>query len=164
MKIYLIRHGIAAERGSYANDEQRPLVNKGVTKTIKVAKHLLAKQITFDLILTSPLVRAYQTAEILKDVGLCSTVQTLLSLKPNGSIEDWLKWLQTHQAQHKYQNLALIGHQPDLSNWTEMLLLGTVKGQIIIKKSGVVGLSLPDSGTPIARSTLFLLSAPKLMI
>ena len=161
MEVYLIRHGIAAERGTYANDEKRPLIEKGVKKTTKVAKSLLAKKIDFDLILTSPLTRAYQTAKILKQVGLCQTVQTFLPLKPGGNIEEWLEWLQAEPYKQGYSKLALVGHQPDLGDWAEMLVWGEIKQQIIVKKAGVIGLNIPVIGTPISRSTLFVLSSPK---
>lgn len=162
MKIYLIRHGIAGERGTYADDRQRPLTDKGHRKTTRMAEHLLAIGVKFDLILTSPLVRASQTAKILKQVGLSKTVNTFEPLQPDGNIEKCLEWLQKWQ-DDKNSSIALVGHQPDLGNWTEMLLWGTVKGQITVKKAGVVGLELPSIGTPISRSTLFLLTSPKWM-
>ena len=164
MKVYFIRHGIAAQRGTYANDEKRPLVDKGVDRTTKVAKRLLAKGVKFDLILTSPLTRTYQTAEILKKVRLSEQIQTFSPLKPDGNLEEWLEWLQGVKGEPKYSSLALVGHQPDLGNWIEMLIWGTVKGQIIVKKAGVIGLNIPIIGTPISRSTLFLLSSPKWII
>lgn len=162
MEIYLIRHGIAAERGTYADDEQRPLTDKGHQKTTKVAERLSAMGVKFDLILTSPLVRAYQTAAILQQAGLSEKITTFLALKPDGDIEQWLEWQQQDRMQQD-STLALVGHQPDLGNWAEMLIWGTVKGQIVVKKAGVIGLTLPNIGTPISRSTLFLLTSPKWM-
>lgn len=164
MDIYFIRHGIAAERGTYTDDEKRPLVKKGVSKTTKVAESLSDRGIKFDLILTSPLIRAYQTADILKKVGLCHTVETFLPLKPDGNIQEWLEWLQTENDRQKYSSLALVGHQPDFGDWIEMLIWGTVRRQIVVKKAGVIGLNMPNVGTPISRSTLFLLSSPKWII
>ena len=163
MKIYFIRHGIAAERGTYTDDEKRPLIEKGINKTTKVAKRLSTIGVNFDLILTSPLIRAYQTAEILKEANLAKTIQTFAPLKPHGNIEEWLQWLRS-QKKEKYSSLALVGHQPDLGNWIEMLIWGTVKNQITVKKVGIVGLHLPTIGTPVARSSLFLLSSPKWLI
>ena len=95
MEVYFIRHGIAAERGTYADDEQRPLVERGKVKTAKVAQRLLATGLKFDLILSSPLVRAYQTAEILQQAGLSKTIETFLPLKPDGEIAQWLEWLES---------------------------------------------------------------------
>jgi len=164
MKVYSIRHGIAAERGTYANDEQRPLVDKGIKKTTEVAQRLLDLDLTFDLILTSPLIRAYQTAEILQQIGLSPNVEVFSPLKPGGQIEDWLEWMRKWQIDRNDGNLALVGHQPDLGHWAEMLIWGTIKEQIVVKKAGVVGLQLPNYGTPIGRSTLFLLISPKWFI
>ena len=164
MQVYLIRHGIAAERGTYSNDEQRPLVKKGREKTTKVAQYLLSKELQFKLILTSPLVRAHQTAEILQQEGLAETIQIFEALKPGGAIASWLEWLQQYQLEHPDSKLALVGHQPDLVNWAEMLICGSIRNQLELKKAGVIGLKLPTLGTPIARSTLFLLAAPKWMV
>ncbi len=164
MKVYLIRHGIAAERGAYADDEQRPLIDQGREKTIKVAERLLAAKLKFDLILSSPLVRANQTAQILQKQGLAKDIQSFAPLKPDGEIEQWLEWLQKWQAKHRNGQLALVGHQPDLGNWAEMLIWGSIKRQITVKKAGVIGVELPSIGTPISRSTLFLLTSPKWLI
>ncbi|MGB5631910.1 MAG: phosphohistidine phosphatase SixA [Waterburya sp.] len=164
MEVYLIRHGIAAERGTYVNDEQRPLIDKGRDKTSKVAERLLANGLEFDVILSSPLVRAYQTAEILKQVGLSKTIQTFEPLKPGGKIEQWLKWLQTYKLENPNGKIALVGHQPNLGNWAEMLICGAIKNQMVVKKAGVVAIEIPDIGIPISRSTLFLLTSPKWLI
>ena len=160
MEVYFIRHGIAAERGTYADDEQRPLTNKGKVKTAKVAE-MLARELEFDLILTSPLLRAYQTAEILQQAGLSKTIETFTPLKPNGEIAEWLKWLESYQLENPKAKIALVGHQPDLGEWIEMLIWGNVKNQLVVKKAGVIGLEIPNIGTPISRSTLFLLASPK---
>jgi phosphohistidine phosphatase len=164
MEVYLIRHGLAGERGTYADDEQRPLTNKGRQKTTKVAEGLLTVGVKFDLILSSPLVRASQTAEILQKQGLSSAIQTYSPLKPDGEIEEWLQWLQQWQPEHPNSTLALVGHEPDLGNWAERLIWGTAQAKLVVKKAGVIGLTLPSIGTPIARSTLFLLTSPKWFI
>jgi len=164
MEVYLIRHGIAAERGTYADDQQRPLNDKGRDKTTKVANRMLTNGLKFDLILTSPLIRAYQTTEILQQVGLATTSEIFESLKPGGEIEPWLKWLQAYQLENPQNKLALVGHQPDLSNWAEMLIGGSIRNQMVLKKAGVIGIEMPQIGIPIARSTLFLLTAPKWLI
>ena len=164
MKVYLIRHGIAAERATYAEDTERPLTTKGKAKTTKVAQRLADLSLKFDLILTSPLVRAAQTASILQQTGLSKKTKTYLPLKPDGAIAEFVSWLQQYQLKHADAKIALVGHQPDLGNWAEMLLWGTIKGQIVLKKAGIIGLEIPSMGTPIARSTVFLHTAPKWLI
>ncbi|WP_019506943.1 phosphohistidine phosphatase SixA [Pleurocapsa sp. PCC 7319] len=164
MQVYLVRHGIAAPREDYHDDKKRPLTNQGRQKTTKVAERLLSVGVKFDLILSSPLIRASQTAEILQQAGLSKTVDAFDPLKPEGDIEQWLTWLQSWQLQNANGTLALVGHQPNLGNWAETLIWGTVKQQIVVKKSGIIGLQLPSIGTPISRSTLFLLLSPKWII
>jgi phosphohistidine phosphatase len=66
MKIILLRHGIAAERGTldFERDSERPLTPEGRGKVRLIAKALARLKIIPDVILTSPFVRAHQTAEI----------------------------------------------------------------------------------------------------
>jgi phosphohistidine phosphatase len=164
MEVYLIRHGIAAERGTYTNDDERPLIEKGRIKTKKVAEKLLAINVKFDLILTSPLTRAHQTAEILQKVGLTNQIETFEPLVPDGDIHKWLEWYSQFSKANLDSKLALVGHQPDLGNWVEMLVWGSIKEQIVVKKAGIVGLNVPEIDTPLGKSELFLLTSPKWLI
>ncbi|NET51178.1 MAG: phosphohistidine phosphatase SixA [Merismopedia sp. SIO2A8] len=125
MELYLIRHGIAVERETYTQDAERPLTDKGRQKTTKVAKQLSERGLHFNLILTSPLVRAKETAAILQNANLSAEVQEFASLAPNGDILNWINWLES-QRQINYWDkcLALVGHQPDLGNWAETLVWG----------------------------------------
>ena len=70
MNLYIIRHAIAVDEGTpeYEDDSQRPLTDKGKKKMRQIAKGLRALGVEFDLILSSPYVRAKETAEILADV------------------------------------------------------------------------------------------------
>ena len=165
MELYLIRHGIAADREAYANDEERPLTEKGRQKTGQVAKQLRQKGLHFDLILTSPLVRARETAAILLDVGLSSQVEEFTSLAPDGDINTWVSWLKEWQQNAKSdRGLALVGHQPDLGNWAETLVWGEAKEKLVLKKAGVIGLNIPETKIPIGHSELFLLISPKWLL
>lgn len=164
MKVYLIRHGIAAARGTYTDDEQRPLTEIGQAKTNQVGQRLLSIGMKFDKILTSPLVRAYQTASILRDVGLSSRLEQHEFLKPRGDIQQWLEWQQQSYLANAAGKLALVGHQPDLASWAEVLVWGSINNQLTLKKAGIIGLELPSIGTPIARSKLFVLTSPKWFI
>jgi phosphohistidine phosphatase len=165
MELYLIRHGIAADREAYTNDEQRPLTDKGHQKTAKVAKQLCDRGLRFDLILTSPLVRAKETATILKEAGLASQVEEFVALAPDGDIHAWINWLEKRwQTTPGDKCLALVGHQPDLGNWAETLVWGKARDKLILKKAGVIGLNIPDTKSPIGQSELFLLLSPKWLL
>lgn len=167
-QLYLIRHGIAADREAYRQDQERPLTSKGSHKTGQVAKQLKNKGLHFDLILTSPLVRARETAVILQQAGLSDQIEELSSLAPEGDIHHWLDWLESDwenvSRKHSEQCLAMVGHQPDLGNWAETLAWGEAQEKIVLKKAGVIGLNLPKTGTPVGKSELFLLISPKWML
>jgi phosphohistidine phosphatase len=129
-----------------------------------VAKRLVELKLQFDLILTSPLVRAQQTAEILQDVGLSSRLEESEHLAPDGSLEAWLVWYSKWQRSHPRSDLAIVGHQPDLGNWAEILVWGQAKDGLVLKKAGVIGLTIPETGPAIAHSCLFWLSPPKFLL
>jgi phosphohistidine phosphatase len=162
--LYLIRHGIAAEQGTYARDEERPLTEEGRRKTRQVAQRLFELELRFGLILTSPLVRSRQTAEILQSEGLSSQLEMSDLLAPNSSLEAWLVWFSKWQRSHLQADLAIVGHQPDLGNWAEILVWGHARDGLVVKKAGVLGLTLPNSGPAIANSVLFWLSPPKFLL
>jgi phosphohistidine phosphatase len=168
MNLYIIRHGLAGEHGSYANDDERPLTEEGQRKTKKIAKRLEDFEIRFDLILTSPLVRARQTAEILQAVGLGKTLEESVHLAPGGSFDEWLGWLDLWQrspsSTSDFKSLAIVGHEPDLSSWAERLLWGRSDQRLVLKKAGVIGLDLPDASSPVGNSQLFWLTPPKFLL
>jgi phosphohistidine phosphatase len=161
--LYIIRHGLAGEHGTYANDAERPLTEEGRQKTRQVAKRLREFDLHFDLILTSPLVRAQQTAEILKDVGLTAQLEQADYLAPGGAIALWVDWLASWQPS-KNASLAIVGHEPDLSSWAEHLLWGEVKGVLELKKAGVIGLRLLNHKAPMSGSALFWLTPPRFLL
>lgn len=159
LELYIIRHGLAGEHGSYANDDDRPLTEEGHRKTKQIAKRLYDLDLRFDLLLTSPLVRAKQTAKILQAVGLSKQLEESDFLAPGGDFDGWLTWL----AQWQGERLAIVGHEPDLSEWAEKLVWGETRHQLVLKKAGAIGLTLPD-GNPTGRSQLFWLTPPRLLL
>jgi phosphohistidine phosphatase len=183
LELYLIRHGIAAERGTYADDADRPLTEAGRRKTQAVADRLRQLDCGWDALWSSPLVRACQTAEILQAAGLADRWEIDPALSPDRPIEPWLagldRWRQTHPApalDRPPYRLALVGHEPTLSQWASQLLglpsaiedaLPTVnetRDTIVLKKAGIIGLILPPAGSPLGRSQLFWLTPPRLFL
>jgi phosphohistidine phosphatase len=164
MELYLIRHGIAGDRADYTTDEERPLTNQGRQKTQKVAQRLYDIGVRFNLILTSPLVRAYQTAEILQKVGLSPQIEKFPALAPAGDLQNCLDWWLKSGYNTEESCLALVGHQPDLGNWAETLVWESSGEKLVLKKAGILGLYLPPTAKPIGKSQLFLLTAPKWLL
>jgi phosphohistidine phosphatase len=164
MELYLIRHGIAEEHQPGLKDEERSLTQEGRQKTEKVAQRLVKLGLKFDLILTSPLVRAQQTAEILIAAGLSSQIETSEHLSFEGDLQWWLEnWLEPRKYPQNTQ-LALVGHEPCLSSWAEILLWGEAKERLVLKKAGMMGIKLPNDGSPLGRSQMFWLTPPKYLL
>lgn len=161
--LYLIRHGIAADRGTYANDGDRPLTAEGDRKTRQVAARLKTLKLHFDRILSSPLVRARQTAEILRSAGLSSRLEIFPALAPDGDLREWIDWY-GNLDKTAGGDLALVGHQPDLGDWAESLIWGEVREVLAVKKAGIIGIALPDGGPSIGNARLFWLTPPKFLL
>ncbi len=160
LKLYLIRHGIALDPRHDLPDEQRPLTPQGQTKTQKVAQRLQQLDLHFERILTSPLVRAQQTAQILLEQGLSDRLETCAALAPGGNIQDFC---QTQTAPDAV--LALVGHQPDLGDWAERFLWGQGGNKFLLKKAGIIGIQLPATARiHLGQGQCFLLTSPKWLL
>jgi phosphohistidine phosphatase len=165
VELYLIRHGIAVERLVDTKDEERTLSPIGCQKTSLVAQRLEELGLRFDLILTSPLVRSRQTAEILLSSGLSSQLEESTFLAPDGDIHTWLGWLEKwQQVASSKLVLAIVGHQPSLGEWAEILVWGEARSGLVLKKAGIIGLTLPEAGSVVGRSQMFWLTPPKFLL
>jgi phosphohistidine phosphatase len=120
-ELYLIRHGIAAERGeNFPDDTKRPLTNEGVQKLRKEAKALVALDIALDVILTSPLVRARQTAELVAAAFRNPPpIVTMPSLAPGSAHNTIIEEL---SKQHRRHQIALVGHEPGIGELAGRLI------------------------------------------
>ena len=121
LELYLIRHGIAAQRGpDYPDDSKRPLTSRGMNALKREAKALAALDITFDLIISSPLVRTRQTADILSE-GLEGkpAVTTSDALAPAGTPAAVMHELAKH---HRKARIALVGHEPNIGELAARLV------------------------------------------
>jgi phosphohistidine phosphatase len=144
MNLYIIRHAIAVDRGTpeYEDDSQRPLTDKGKKKMRQIAKGLHTLGVDFDLILSSPYVRARETAEILADVFKTKTdVAFSENLIPMGDPD-----LLIAEINEKYSvdSIALVGHEPHLTHLIGFLISESAGADINLKKGGVCSLSADD--------------------
>ena len=121
LELYLIRHGVAAERGEdYPDDSKRPLTGSGMSKLRKEAKALNALEVGFDLIITSPLVRTKQTAEVISEtLNGKPPVTTSDSLAPAGTPAAVMQELARHMRKAR---IALVGHEPNLGELAARLI------------------------------------------
>lgn len=121
MELYLVRHGEAVEAAEGSDDAARWLTKKGRKAMQKAAARLHKKRVRPDLIITSPLTRAVQTAELLMaDLGAHAELIADSRLAPEGTAEQVAELLQSHP---KCDSIMLVGHEP-LVGQTAALLLG----------------------------------------
>jgi phosphohistidine phosphatase len=133
-ELYLVRHAIAAERGSeWPDDSKRPLTENGIARFKEVVEGLVWFDVEVDEIFTSPLVRAKQTANLLAQ-GLSGkpSVKILEQLAPGHSSASVMSGLS--QAA-KRRRIALVGHEPGLGELAAHLI-GSRRA-LMFKKGGV---------------------------
>ena len=134
LELYLIRHGVAAERGpDYPDDSKRPLTNKGIGALRREAKALNTLGITFDLIITSPLVRTRQTADVFAEMLTGKpAVMPNDALAPAGTPAAVIQEILKHP---KKARIALVGHEPNIGELTARLI--GARSPIEFKKGGI---------------------------
>jgi phosphohistidine phosphatase len=138
-EIYLIRHGVAEERGdAWPDDAKRPLTQDGMSKLRKAARALERLGVSLDVIVTSPLVRTRQTAEIIAG-GLepHPHIVTAESMAPGGTLAAMLSDL---EKQAKRSRIALVGHEPSIGELAARLI-GT-RHPIPFKKGAICRIDL----------------------
>lgn len=140
LELYIIRHGLADKHLEQpAEDAARPLTKEGKGKMKEIAKGLKTLKISFDQILTSPLVRAEQTAEIVHDLcGNSSEVMVTDLLKPGSSYENLVKYLN----KLKMERVAIVGHEPFLSGFASYCLTNSKSSLMNLKKGGILMLEI----------------------
>jgi phosphohistidine phosphatase len=164
MELFLLRHGIAAERGTepFTNDSHRPLTAVGLKRTRKIARAIKALRPRFDLVLTSPYVRAKQTADIVLEVLELHSVLRLSShLAPGAKPRALIAELQ--QLCKSEAHVLLVGHEPDLSRLASLLISGRTLSDITLKKAGLIKLQVDLLGAGRCASLEFLLT-PRLLL
>ena len=138
MNLFLMRHGIAVERGTagYDLDADRPLTPKGERRLERIADAMEAMDLSFDLILSSPYVRAQQTAEIIsRALGLKKKLEFSGDLAPGEEARALLVSL--NKRDPRPDNVLLVGHEPYLSELISTLTCGDVRMLIDFKKGGL---------------------------
>jgi phosphohistidine phosphatase len=161
MQLYVVRHGIAIDREDpkCPPDPERYLTEEGVEKTKQVAKGMAALGITADLFLTSPYVRATQTAEILASAldyakqRIRRTDLLLPGAEPSLLFRELAKDKQA-------SSVFLFGHAPQLDD-VIATALGSKKHVTTLKKAGVALVELKRVSPPIGM--LVWLAIPKLL-
>lgn len=154
MELILLRHG-KAENTHRDGDFSRALVERGREQSRRAAKLLMAAGVLPEIVLSSPLTRARQTAE-----EFCQTAEL-----PGALVQGWLACgmspelaLAELAAFREFKRVAIVGHEPDFSQLIEWIL-GTQGGMIEVKKGTLACLEISP---PSRRGVLMYLIPPKL--
>lgn len=165
MNLYIIRHAIAVDSGTpgYEEDSQRPLTEKGRARMTNIARGLKALDIKPDLIITSPYLRAVETSQILLKHFKMKKKQLAVSenLTPMALPAQLLGEINENYS--TFGNIAIVGHEPNLSGTISMLLTGNALLSIEMKKGGVCCLYADDL-LQEHRATLEWMMMPKHLI
>lgn len=152
MELLVIRHAKAEAHGHPGGDAARALVAKGEAQAERIGRFLRVTERLPDIVLTSPLVRARQTAE-----RLCASAEV-----PSPVVQPWLaSGMDPETAVRElgafaaFDRVAIVGHEPDLSALIESLL-GAAGGTVEVKKASVTGLEVQGRG----RRARLLFQAP----
>jgi phosphohistidine phosphatase len=158
-ELYLVRHAIAEERSEkWPDDAKRPLTSDGVSRMRKNARGLARLGVKFDIILTSPLVRARQTADILAD-AFESRPQIVTSdaLAPGASYDSLLADLAKHARKTR---IGLVGHEPGIGELAARL--AGARRPFEFKKGAVCQIDV-DSVPPAGPGMLRLFLTPRVL-
>jgi phosphohistidine phosphatase len=161
MELLIIRHAIAFERDArrWPNDAARPLTPAGIRRSRNAAAGLKALCKVPDRLLTSPLIRARQTARMLIEVAGWPRADVVSQLKPGEGAAAVLALL----TKQRGKRIAIVGHEPDLSRLVAACLLkGNSALRVELKKNAVACLSFRGriSG---GEATLKWLATPRML-
>ena len=157
MILYFLRHGLAGVRQEWQGDDtRRPLTKKGIKNIRTQAKVLARLDLQLDVIIASPLTRAFQTADIVaEELNMVAQLAQDERLAP-GFSRDALEQLPADHPEAK--NIMLVGHEPDFSLTISALIGG---GEVILKKGGLVRVDI--TATAPLQGDLVWLLPPKIM-
>jgi phosphohistidine phosphatase len=163
-ELYLLRHGLAGQYGDpqYKDDSLRPLTLEGRQKMRKASKGMKNLGLKFDLILSSPYLRALQTAQIVAETYKIKTKEIVLTdkLLPPASAHQLVQEITKRFPKKQY--ILTVGHEPHLTQIISELLKSDQHLNIDFKKGGLVSLSLPQPLKSFAAKFNWLLTSNQL--
>ena len=156
MLVYFLRHGLAANAETWKGDDaDRPLTDKGRDKMVRVGRKLAALDLDLDTIITSPLLRAKQTAKIVAEAMKLTEISEDERLASGFGVDTLAGLLRDHI---DAEAIMLVGHEPSMSEAIGHVLGGA---RVELKKGAVACLEFPDPTS--SRSRLLWLAPPKVL-
>lgn len=162
MRLCIVRHGIAVPHGTPGvREDDRFLTEEGREKMQQAAMGLRRLGFASEVIWTSPLIRARQTAEILqKAFGKGIAVETHETLAPSGSRQGLYREIRL--CQKRFGSLTLVGHQPSLGEIAGEIAWGSPECSLELKKGGACVIDL-QSVQDVPRGVLIAFLPPSVL-
>jgi len=159
LELIILRHGEAGARVPVASkDSERSLSEVGRREVEEVARSLKSLKLEIDHIVTSPLARSLETAQVVaKELNRSKDLEIWDELKPEGdraALYERLKRLKQESS------VLLVGHEPYLSFLISDLISGNTRARIVLKKAGMAKVSVSEL-TPRASGELRWLLTPR---
>ena len=144
MNLYILRHANAGvPRVNPILDRKRPLDKEGKRHCLQLAHVLNAMKLQFDLVVSSPLKRALQTASLVgTETGYEAKILTSAALEPDATFAQFQTLLNDSS---KHENVLIVGHDPNLT---------TFLGKLLVPASATTGACLRLRKGSLARVSL----------
>lgn len=157
MNVYFLRHASAGKsKADPEEDARRPLDEEGIEQAKLMGRVLKAIEIEVDVIVTSPLTRAKQTAKLAaQEMGCEVRVTTDDAMRPDATTEDFQRLLKKHDTS---DSIIVVGHNPSQTEFLNSLVTGKEAGRIELKKGAVAKIGVNEN-----ENTLYWLITPKLV-
>ncbi|HTZ89786.1 MAG TPA: phosphohistidine phosphatase SixA [Alloacidobacterium sp.] len=136
MNLYVLRHASAGtRRENPVVDVKRPLDKEGKQQCILIGSYLNALRVQFDLIASSPLKRALQTASLVgTEVGYDAKIQVTEALAPGATVAAFQQYVATLG---RYENVLIVGHSPNLEQFLGSLIVSPGRASIRMRKGAI---------------------------
>lgn len=147
-ELYILRHGIAVDPGTPGiSDDERPLTAKGENRMRQIARGLRALDLKIERIVTSPLLRARATAEIVaRELDQRNYLEIANVLQTGSSASTIKRWLRDRPE----ERLMIVGHNPTLSDLVSLLVIGSEHPLVCdLKKGGIAALARAAAGAEL---------------
>ena len=156
MIVYIVRHAWA-DHPHWHDDRSRPLTDEGRERFRKMLGRLVDTDFAPQLVLTSPLVRCRQTAELIAEaVDVNAEVVVRDELEPGSNLRGLLRWIRQHAS--KCDEMAWVGHVPDVNAMTAALI-GDAHALLHFPKGAIAALVFEETPEVSAGELKWLVSA-----
>jgi phosphohistidine phosphatase len=159
--LYIMRHGLAEDHAPGHGDGARKLTPRGRDKIRKAAVGLRALELSFDVIATSPLARAAETAEIVgRETAGSPAPQAMPELAAGSAPAEILAALKRSLP---HEHVLMVGHEPTLSRFASLLIAGSPQAVgIVLKQGGVIALEFDGPVEPGAAKLRWMMTQRQL--